>query len=243
MAYKDPEKQRAHYAAYRAANREKVRAQNRAYSAVYRAANAEKIRARRPVSWAAYYAANLEKMRERGRVYHAMNREKRLAYGTLYRVANLDKLRAKNRAWRKANEKKMLIGQKAWRQRNPEKIHAYNNANREKKYAYGSKYRARKLGSAIGCQKTVARIYAACAKLRKRGLDVSVDHIIPLAKGGSHSADNLQIIYSAQNSGKGAHLDYHASVVFHVPQFWIDRDDLFNAVPTQEPHRFVVASD
>ena len=66
MPYKDPEKDRACIAAWRAANQEKLRA----YNAARRAANPEKIRAQK----AAYYAANREKVRAWLAAYHAANR-------------------------------------------------------------------------------------------------------------------------------------------------------------------------
>jgi 5-methylcytosine-specific restriction endonuclease McrA len=97
----------------------------------------------------------------------------------------------------------------------------YRMANREKVNAQAAidrkRRRARKRNAIMGCQKRVNEIYRGCRILRKRGLDVSVDHIIPLEKGGAHDAENLQIIYHEENCRKQNRIDYHPTVVFHYP--------------------------
>jgi chromatin segregation and condensation protein Rec8/ScpA/Scc1 (kleisin family) len=89
----DLERQRAHQAAYRAANREKERARNTAY----RAANREKVLARK----AAWAAANREKVRACNAAYRAANREKLRARNTAWAAANREKVRARKTARRK----------------------------------------------------------------------------------------------------------------------------------------------
>jgi hypothetical protein len=74
--------------------------------------------------------------------------------------------------------------------------------------------RARKMAAITsGLKKAITKIYARAAELRQ-WFDVVVDHKIPLARGGSHSPDNLQIIYAKENARKGTRLDYVPSVVF-----------------------------
>jgi 5-methylcytosine-specific restriction endonuclease McrA len=59
----------------------------------------------------------------------------------------------------------------------------------------------------------ITKIYRRAAELRQ-WFDVVVDHIIPIAKGGKHHPDNLQIIYKRENQIKGARLDYLPTVIF-----------------------------
>jgi len=62
-------------------------------------------------------------------------------------------------------------------------------------------------------KRRMAKIYARAEELRQ-WFNVVVDHRIPLAKGGLHHPDNLQIIYLVENTRKGARLDYTPSVIF-----------------------------
>ena len=62
--------------------------------------------------------------------------------------------------------------------------------------------------------RAIVKIYDRAAQWREWGFDVVVDHVIPLARGGKHSSDNLQIIYRTENRTKGAKLNYHTQVVF-----------------------------
>ncbi|MGD0109216.1 MAG: hypothetical protein ABSC06_35040 [Rhodopila sp.] len=78
--------------AYRAANREKMRA----YAAAYRAANPDERRA----SEASSRAANRDKIKVQRAAYRAANREKVRAGEVAYRVANREKLAAQTAARR-----------------------------------------------------------------------------------------------------------------------------------------------
>lgn len=59
----------------------------------------------------------------------------------------------------------------------------------------------------------INKIYARATELRQ-WFDVVVDHIIPLAKGGAHEPDNLQIIYRLDNLKKHAQLTFQPRVIF-----------------------------
>lgn len=62
-------------------------------------------------------------------------------------------------------------------------------------------------------QNQIQKIYLRAAELRQ-WFDVVVDHAIPLAKGGLHHPNNLQIIYDHENRKKGCRLDFKPSVIF-----------------------------
>lgn len=74
-------------------------------------------------------------------------------------------------------------------------------------------YQARKFGSQSGDLKAITEIYQRARELRQ-WFDVVVDHVIPLKKGGTHSADNLQIIYAKENRQKWDRLDYTPLIIF-----------------------------
>jgi 5-methylcytosine-specific restriction endonuclease McrA len=44
------------------------------------------------------------------------------------------------------------------------------------------------------------------------GLVYEVDHIIPLARGGRHHPDNLQLLTAAENRSKGASMKYEPAL-------------------------------
>ena len=53
----------------------------------------------------------------------------------------------------------------------------------------------------------VKELYTTARKLRETGIDVVIDHIVPLNRGGKHHPDNLRIVSSNFNSRKGSKLD------------------------------------
>jgi 5-methylcytosine-specific restriction endonuclease McrA len=59
----------------------------------------------------------------------------------------------------------------------------------------------------------IKAVYARCRELRQ-WFDVVVDHIVPMGKGGTHTVDNLQIIYRAENDRKAQWLNYNPQIVF-----------------------------
>lgn len=92
------EGKKVYMAAYRAANREKIRAQQVAY----RTANPEKVKA--------YYAAR-----------YAARQEEAKAYNKAYRAANLETIKAGQAIWRAANREEL----KAYRAANRKEKKAY----------------------------------------------------------------------------------------------------------------------
>lgn len=132
--------------------------------------------------------------------WRADNPKKARAQYTAYRAANPEKCRDRSAAWRAADPQKARDLRAAWNAANREKIRA-------QKVVQQARRKARKLQATVdpNCPKVKA-IYARAASMRARGHDVHVDHIIPLAKGGPHTADNLKIIPAVVNIRKGAKL-------------------------------------
>lgn len=99
-------------------------------------------------------------------------------------------------AWRAKNPDKLKLATKNWRTKNLHKIRAYC-ANR----------RAKRLGAIhLGHDKAKDPLFYAEAKrlTRETGIRHEVDHIIPLASGGHHHHDNLQILPRFINIAKRA---------------------------------------
>jgi len=202
----NPEKRKAANSAYRAANPEKVRAGR----AAWYAANLEKSKA-----WmAAWYASNKEKAKADNAKWHAANPDKGKAYAAAYRAANPEKRRAIGAAYRAANPERNRQRVAAWSAANPERHAALKAAwaadNPEAIRIHQQNRRARKLENGGTLSKGLsAKLFnlqrGKCPCCNKPlGDDFHLDHITPLARGGSNTDNNIQLLRASCNRQKSA---------------------------------------
>lgn len=163
-------------AAYRALNRDCLRQA----SAKYRSENQEKIRARKIKE----YAANPEKMK---------------AYQVAYRLANPQKIKAMTEAYYAKNAEVIKERAAKWAANNPEKLRTgWANRRARKRNAEGS-HTAEDIGRLKKMQRYKCAVCAVCIKDAHH-----VDHVIPLARGGSNWPSNLQLLCPPCNFSKQA---------------------------------------
>ena len=147
------------------------------------------------------------------------------AYSATYQSANREKVNAQIYAWNAANREKVNARTAAWKLANPEKIKAYAEANREKlqeksiawkkanpdavRIFYQNR-RARKLENGGSLSKGLsAKLFklqkgkCPCCK-HSLGDDYHLDHIVPMALGGSNTDDNIQLLRATCNHQKHA---------------------------------------
>ena len=207
----------ANSAAWYAANREKSKEDGRAWAA----ANREKSRAIKE-KWA---KANPEKIRAKNVIFYKNNSERLLAAGREWEKANRDKANASDAAWRKNNPERYKAAytaqrknkpelykaiQAAYRKRNPETIRFRDHARR----AIGKQ-------SSISAKGLIERLIklqrglCPCCNL-PLGNDFHMDHIDPIARGGSIGSDNIQLMRAICNMNKSAKhpIDYMQSKGF-----------------------------
>lgn len=198
----DPRERRREYKkAYRKANREKERARS---AAIY-AANKEKMRAARD-EWR---AKNKERDRATSKAWHDANKEKTRKAGREWAEKNKERKKETARRWYIANAEDQRRRSREWAAANPDKV----KKNAAKKTAEDHKAarhrrKARKLNAVGKWSAADLRIVKSilgdmCLKCGSAER-ISVDHVIPLAMGGSNQPTNLQPLCTSCNSRKGS---------------------------------------
>lgn len=143
-------------------------------------------------------------------------------YTRTWRAENPERCKLYTDTWRSANPEKVKSRQLAYRQENADRRKAYRDSRREHNRVYQSKYaaanpqagvlkfhkrRALKAGnggsfSQAEWSELLSQHNAQCAACGCGGR-MTVDHIVPLSKGGRHSKENIQPLCSTCNKSKG----------------------------------------
>lgn len=147
----------------------------------------------------AYQEANAEKRAEYRREYYQANRERLIAYWAEYREKHPDRVKASARAnYQRYREKHLEIRRRYCRE-NPEQIRDHNDKRRAmlRGAAGAEKISRRRVWEREGgrCHICGERVPYEKATL---------DHLIPLSKGGEHSYLNVRIAHGPCNSRRGA---------------------------------------
>ena len=170
---------RAYKAAWRAKNREKMRA----YYAEYRSKNRDTIR----VNQAKYYKK--ETTKERLRAYH---RE--------LRVVDPERARKRQNAYYARNKKVCLERIKEQRLKKPQQYRAYDHMRRARRKGAGGKFTAQDVAEI----RTMQRGKCAYCKTLLSRIKEHVDHIMPIALGGTNNRSNIQLLCAPCNLQKHA---------------------------------------
>lgn len=157
------------------------------------------------------YATRCRECKQRqGRQNYLNKREEKLAYYREYRAKNLDDVNrrkregralkrqetnALHRKYREANRDKERERQRKWRAKNPEKVLELNFRRRARKIAATKFYVA---------PKELRRILDQNCLYCGTEENITIEHVVPLFRGGSHSIGNLAPACGKCNSSKGA---------------------------------------
>lgn len=147
-----------------------------------------------------YRREHPEKIAETKKRWYSQNPDKRRAMCRAYRAKNPEKCLAAQRRYQKANREKVRQWARECYARNPENA---KRLARERR----AKIKAMQQGLSRGLTtRLIVKQLGQCA-ICKCDLAVSgyhLDHIIPLAKGGVHKDENIQLLCPTCNHSKGA---------------------------------------
>lgn len=152
---------------------------------------------------AEYYIENSDRILSRVRAYKESNPERVAACQKAYRISNPEKLAACERRCRQSNPERVAEYQRAYREEHPDKISSHKRNRRARVRNAEGRHTGADVKAIFEMQRGLC---ASCAKkLIKSGENIfHVDHIMPLALGGSNWPANLQCLCPSCNLRKRA---------------------------------------
>jgi 5-methylcytosine-specific restriction endonuclease McrA len=158
-----------------------------------------------------------EHKRQNSQRWREANRERHRNYQRNYRLEHLEECRERNGKWN-AEHPDLVVGYKAkydethpgannqsaanWRRNHPEEKRALTRQRRAK---------VRNAPGIISAEewKTVVELYGPACLCCGEIKPLTMDHIVPIDCGGSHTVDNVQPLCLSCNSSKGTKtIDY-----------------------------------
>lgn len=147
--------------------------------------------------------------------YREQNKERIAARRKRYRIENKERIFHQRRENRKRNRSAIAIQKKAYAEKNKKKLSKWfsehKKANRASYNALNQKRKANKLQATPAWLTSldlehIKLFYEAAADQKQHGLDIHVDHIVPLQGKdvcGLHVPWNLQLLPASENIRKG----------------------------------------
>lgn len=132
-----------------------------------------------------------------------MTKEEIKAYQKVYYLANKETVKAQTKAWQKSNKEQKKAIDKAWKQANPEKLREYERKRQALKHQTEIE--------PINEKEIYLRDGWICQHCKKRvnkkfkwphPVSATLDHIIPLSQGGTHTYRNVQLAHFSCNNRK-----------------------------------------
>jgi len=144
-----------------------------------------------------WYAENKERAQATQAVYRAENREAANARTAAYRAANYELTLENSRRWYAENADRVLEYRRRYRAANRDKIRALNGSRR-------ARLRAVEVNDFTAAQWTEmkALFKHRCAYCNCKPRTLTMDHVVPISKGGHHTAANIVPACGPCNSKK-----------------------------------------
>lgn len=187
---RNAEVEREKHKQWRKENAEKVRE----YKRKYHTENAERLNERRRQR----RKENPERWREEDKRNYDRNAEQKRERAKRYRKANIERLREYYKRWAQENAERLAEYKKRWAKESerPETRRNIDVARRARERNAEGTFTFEEW------QELCERYLWKCICCHKE-LPLTVDHVIPLSKGGSNYIDNIQPLCRSCNSRKG----------------------------------------
>jgi 5-methylcytosine-specific restriction endonuclease McrA len=157
----------------------------------YTTRNKEKIAARSR----AYKQKHAARLREQERAYREAHREERRVKQQVYNVLHMVERRASALRRRNANRERALAQLRAWQKANPDKVRQHEVLRRARKRGASSGVPIKHLDIA---HRDNWMCHICHTKVVRQ--DWSLDHLIPLSKGGPHTPENVALAHQVCNA-------------------------------------------
>jgi 5-methylcytosine-specific restriction endonuclease McrA len=152
---------------------------------------------------------------------------------------NIDKFKQIKKEWKKSHPEKHKEQSIASQRRHPERRRAYGMLWREKNPEYGSNWRQNNLEKICNYSQTrrarllgnggnltteewraILDFYGhRCLRCGRADVKLTIDHVLPIFLGGTHTIDNVQPLCGPCNSSKkDKHIDYRKELYHETPR-------------------------
>jgi len=165
----------------------------------WRNANLEKERERKREYLRKWRESDPERFLQYNRKWQSANREKTREKSKRYYKENPNKCRERDRTYREANSKKISERTRKWNEENPERRKVYHHNRKARIKKNGGVLSSNIVSSLLTLQKSKC---ACCGKSLKHSYHL--DHIMPIALGGTNTDDNVQLLTPSCNLRKSA---------------------------------------
>ena len=165
---------------------------------------------------AAWHAAHREEIAAKKAEWYAVNREKKLAYQTAYYATHREENAARCAAYYAAHREERKAAVRAYWAAHPGVGKAYRAAHPETYREHDRRHDAKRRGAPTcdhaGCLtlgasalawQTNPHVCYLCGTPVWPGVNLHMDHVVPLARSGIHCADNIRPACGPCNQNKG----------------------------------------